>query len=49
MSLTGSYTIQCLINNTTTSVACTQTITGTPPTAPPPTPVCNYLHVNPQG
>lgn len=46
----GSYTVQCFVNGTTTSVACNKALVGTTTPPPPSTGTkCNYLTVTPNG
>jgi len=49
MTLTGSYSVQCFVNGTTTSQACTKTVVGTTPEVPSSGAKCNYITVNPNG
>lgn len=48
LSTTGAYTVQCFVNGTTTSVACTKPLVGSS-TPVGPAPKCNYITVNPNG
>lgn len=49
MTLTGSYSVQCFVNGTTTSQACTQTVVGMSTWTQSSGAKCNYITVNPNG